>query len=82
MELKYSNINRPSNKKFKKIADTLLYCLPLYTPILAGLEPVSPEFTLWAITIINVTVVTLKGITKFTAEEEVVDEVTEVKDEA
>ncbi len=67
-----SNLNRPSNKKFKRVADILLYLLPLYVPIIAALDPVSPKFSLWAVTVLSTVVVTLKGITKFTSEPDIV----------
>ena len=74
MELKLENLNKPSNKKFKKIADVLLYTLPLYSGAIAVLADSAPKFALWANLILTLTVITLKGITKFTAEEEPVVE--------
>lgn len=70
MELKLNNLDKPSNKKLKRIADILLYLLPLYIPIIAVLDPISPEFSKWTIAGISVLVVTLKGLTKFTSEDE------------
>jgi hypothetical protein len=68
VNFKTSNLGKPSNAKLKAIADFLLYTLPAYSIALAALEPVSPGFTLWSVTILNVIVITLKGLTKFTAE--------------
>ena len=84
MEFKASNLGRPSNKKFKKITDYLLYTLPVYSTAIAGLQPVSAEVTLWIVTILNIAVISIKGLTKFTAEPEpvvvpVVDEVAPVE---
>lgn len=69
VNFKRSNLGKPSNAKLKKIADFLLYTLPVYSTVIAGLTPVSPVFTLWTISIINIVVITLKGLTKFTAEQ-------------
>jgi hypothetical protein len=72
MALKLSNFDKPSNKKFKKIADYLLYTLPLYSPLIAvlGDEVLSARSALIIVTIINAAVVTLKGLSKFSAEPE------------
>ena len=69
MTFSISNLDKPSNANFKRISDILLYLLPLYTPAIAALQPVSPVFALWVITIMGMVTVTLKGISKFTADE-------------
>jgi hypothetical protein len=74
MEFKISNLNVPSNKKFKKIADVLLYTLPLYSGAILLLEASAPKFALICNFIVTLTVITLKGLTKFTAEEPVIEE--------
>lgn len=66
---KLENLNKPSNKKWKMIADILLYTLPLYSGAIAVLADSSPKFALWANFTISMIVITLKGLTKFTAEE-------------
>jgi hypothetical protein len=70
MELKYSNLGRPSNKKWKKVADYFLYTLPLYSVAIAITSDKlwGPEIALYITTAINVIIVTLKGLTKFTSE--------------
>jgi hypothetical protein len=74
MELKIANLNVPSNKKWKKVADYFLYTLPLYSVAIAAVGDKlfgKPEITLWVVTGISILVITLKGLTKFTAEPEV-----------
>jgi hypothetical protein len=67
MELKIANLSKPSNKKFKLIADTALYALPLYlTAIMASALP--EDIKVWSNFGVTVVVITLKAITKFTAE--------------
>jgi len=73
MELKITNLEKPSNKKWKKVADYFLYTLPLYSVAIAAIGDQlfdKPETTLWIVTGINILVITLKGLTKFTAEPE------------
>lgn len=72
MEFKISNWDVPSNKKFKRIADVLLYTLPLYSGAILLLEASAPKFALICNFIITLTVITLKALTKFTAENPVV----------
>jgi hypothetical protein len=69
--LSLSNINKPSNKKWKKVADYLLYTgLPAINAFFVAVQPVSPEFTIWAIAGSNLLIALFKGMTKLTAEEE------------
>jgi predicted phosphoadenosine phosphosulfate sulfurtransferase len=68
MTLKYKNLNKPSNKKWKAIADFFLYSLPLYLGAVMAL-PVSDNIKLWITFGITIITVTLKGISKFTSEE-------------
>lgn len=67
-EFKLSNFGKPSNKKWKLVADTLLYALPAYT-LLITVSPLPEGFRLWANFIISALVVTIKAITKFTVGE-------------
>lgn len=71
MKFKISNLKKPSNKIFKRIADTLLYTLPLYLGAVIQLE-MKPVAKMWIIFVLTITIITLKGITKFTAEDEAV----------
>ena len=68
MELKYENLSKPSHKGFKKVADFLLYTLPLYLGAVMAL-PVSDTIKLWITFGFTIVTVTLKGLTKFTSEE-------------
>lgn len=71
MDLKIENLKKPSNKKWKKIADYFLYTLPLYSTAIAVCSAVLwSEKTALIITVaINIIIISLKGFTKFTAEE-------------
>jgi len=72
MELKLSNLDKPSNKKWKRIADYFIYTLPLYsTAVAIAADQLWSAKTALIITIIiNVVVISLKGLTKFTSEDE------------
>ena len=68
MEFSTDNWGKPSNKKFELIANIVLYTLPLYTGALAILQPIAPGFVIWCNFIFTVAAITIKGISKFTAE--------------
>ena len=70
MNLTISNLQKPSNKKWKAVADFLLYSLPFYLTALMVL-PINEDVKIWLIFAISVLIVTIKGITKFTAEEQI-----------
>lgn len=67
--LALDNINKRSNKKWKAIADFFLYTLPLYLGAIMAL-PFPEETKLWVNFGISIAIVTLKGLSKFTAEED------------
>lgn len=70
MNLSVKNINKPSNKKLKLIADYLLFTfLPAINIFFVTLQPVSEKFSLWGIAISNLLITLFKGLTKLTAEE-------------
>ena len=69
MALKISNFNKPSEPKFKKIADTLLYSLPLYLAAIMA-APIEEPIKLWVNFGITMVIITVKTISKFTAKEE------------
>lgn len=72
MTLSKDNLSKPSNKKWKAIADYLLYTgLPAINVFFVAIQPVSPVFTIWAIAGSNLLIALFKGATKFTAEETV-----------
>lgn len=67
------NINKPSNKKWKTVADYLLYTgLPAINAFFLAIQPVSVEFTMWGIAISNLLISLFKGAVKFSVEEEVI----------
>jgi predicted phosphoadenosine phosphosulfate sulfurtransferase len=65
--LKLANLNKPSNKRWKSVADFFLYTLPFYlTAIMA--VPISEDLKLWITFGITMVTISLKGFTKFTTE--------------
>jgi hypothetical protein len=70
MQFSVDNFNKPSHKKWKLVADIILYTLPLYLGAIMAL-PISEEWKLWLNFSVTVITVTIKGISKFTIEEEI-----------
>lgn len=68
MILSVDNLSKNSNKKAKKIADILLYLLPIYLSALMA-TPLNDSIKLWATFIVTIITVTLKALTKFTSDE-------------
>ena len=69
-KFKLSNLDKPSNKKWKKVADYLLFtALPAINIFFVTLQPVSLEFSLWGIAISTLLISLFKGVTKLTADE-------------
>jgi hypothetical protein len=68
MSFSVNNFNKPSDKKWKAIADFFLYSLPLYLGAIMAL-PINDETKLWLNFGMTILTVTIKGITKFTSEE-------------
>lgn len=70
MELKISNLKKPSDKKWKLVGDILIFALIPELTILATIESLTPEQKFWiAFAIAQVSLVS-KLISKFTAEPE------------
>ena len=69
MELRYENLNKPSHKKTKRIADFLLYTLPLYQGAILAL-PISDTTKMWVGFAVTMITVSIKGLSKFTSDEE------------
>lgn len=67
---KLENFNKPSNRKWKSIADFFLFTLPLYLGAILAL-PVSEDVKLWLNFGVTIVTITLKGLSKFTAEESI-----------
>jgi hypothetical protein len=76
MYFKTSNLGKPSNKRFKMIADFFLYSLPLYQTALVALPAtaISEDKKMWIGFIFTMVVVTLKGLSKFTSENQEQDD--------
>jgi len=70
MEFSTDNLGKPSNKKMELIANIALYSLPLLVGAIAILQPIAPQFVIWANFALTVATVVFKGISKFTAEVE------------
>jgi hypothetical protein len=68
MQLSRDNLNKPSSKKWKAIADFFLYTLPFYSGAIIAL-PISETAKLWITFGATVLTVTLKGLSKLTAED-------------
>lgn len=74
--MKLSNLGKPSNPKYKKLADIALYMLMAELPIVAIL-PVSDTTKLWITLGLTQATVLVKAITKFTLDPNYVDDTTE-----
>ena len=61
------NINKQSDKRWKAVADFFLYTLPLYQGAILAL-PLSDSQKMWISFAISVVVISLKGMSKLTAE--------------
>lgn len=68
MKINVSNLKKPDNKRWKQIADIALYSLPLLTTVIVT-TPLSDTTQKWILTIINITIVGFKTLSKFTYEE-------------
>lgn len=68
MRLNIKNFNKPSSKKFKLIADAILYTLPLYLGAIMT-SPLSDSAKLWFNFIVTMLIITIKTISKFTTDE-------------
>ena len=70
------NFNKKSNKKWKTVADIILYTLPLYLGAIMSL-PISDSLKMWINFGVTIVTVTIKGISKFTVDEPEAQESTE-----
>jgi hypothetical protein len=68
MQLSVDNLNKPSSRKWKLIADFFLYTLPLYSGAIMAL-PISDNAKLWINFGATFLTISLKGLIKFTSEE-------------
>jgi hypothetical protein len=69
MELRFSNFTKPSEPKFKRVADTLLYSLPLYLGAILAL-PIDETIKLWINFGVTMITITIKTLSKFTSNED------------
>jgi hypothetical protein len=71
MKLSVNNLNKPSNRKWKRIADYLLYtALPALNVFFVAIQPGSAEISLWGSAVTTLLITLFKGLTKFTAEDD------------
>jgi hypothetical protein len=68
MNISLNNLKKPSNPLFKKIADYLLYTLPLVSTAIVAV-PLPESAKLWIIFGLNIVVIGFKGLSKLSAED-------------
>jgi hypothetical protein len=68
MQLSIDNLSKPSSKKWKLIADVILYSLPLYIGAVMAL-PISDTWKVWLNFGVTIITISIKAVSKFTAEE-------------
>ncbi len=68
MRFSSDNLNKPSHKRFKKLADFFLYSLPLYLGAILAM-PISEDYKLWINAGVTIVIITIKGLSKFTSDE-------------
>ena len=66
--LKYENLSKPSNKKWKLIADIGLYMLPLFQGAIVTM-PVSDNLQKWLRFGTSILIIGFKAVSKFTTDE-------------
>ena len=71
MNLNINNFNKPSNKMWKLVADTALYSLALFNPVIISVG-FDDNVTKWLLFGVNTLVIVFKTISKFTSNEEFV----------
>jgi predicted phosphoadenosine phosphosulfate sulfurtransferase len=67
---KYENLDKPTNKTWKKVAIFLARTLPIYIGIVSA-SPLPVEVKLWSGFIMSVIAATISGLSEFTTNEEV-----------
>jgi len=63
------NLTKPDNSKLKRIADTMLYTLPLVIALIPTL-PLVDNTQKWIMFGLSIVIIGFKGLTKFTTNEE------------
>lgn len=70
MKLSVENLKKPSHKKWKRIADYLLYTgLPAAVVFFTTIQPVSEKFSLYGIGLCTLFITLFKGASKFSSDE-------------
>ena len=70
MKLSVENLKKPTHRKWKLIADYLLYtALPAVNIFFVAMQPVDKEFTIWGMAISNLFIMLFKGASKFSTDE-------------
>jgi hypothetical protein len=69
MSISIDNLSKPSNQNWKRVSNAFLYTMPLYLTTIMSI-PISEGLKLWLNFVITILIITLKGFSKFTSEEE------------
>jgi len=67
MTFKLENINKPTNKRWKKVAIFLTRSLPGYIGAVA-IAPIPDNIKLWVTFLLSLAVATVSGLSEFTTE--------------
>jgi hypothetical protein len=68
MQFAVENLKKHDNKKLKKIADYLLYTLPLYLGAILAL-PIPENIKLYINFAVTILIISMKGASKFSSED-------------
>lgn len=68
-QISLSNLNKPTNKKWKAVSKFITRTLPVYSGAIMPL-PISTEAKLWITFFFSVIVATISGLSELTIEEE------------
>jgi len=69
--MKVSNLGKPDNKGWKTTSDFFLYTLPLYVTAIMAV-PIPEKLKLWLNFGLTIIIVTIKGLSKFTTDEDII----------
>jgi hypothetical protein len=76
MKLQLSNLNKPSEPRWKLVGDIALYAIPIYLPIILSL-PISDSAKAWISPLFTAVLATIKILSKFTLDLNYVEDITE-----
>ena len=71
MSIQIENLNKPDNKNWKNVSDFFLFTLPLYVTAIMAV-PIPDQLKLWLNFGLTIIIVTIKGISKFSTNENTV----------